>query len=373
MIKNKIIVLGIAMSLFACTDKNSTSESEMRFPVTKAIYIDTNTNVDYVAEISAVQNVEIRAKAKGYLEKIHVDEGSNVSAGQLLFSINNREYSESLAKNRALLKIAQAEAKNAELELKNTKALLEKDVISEIEVEFAKNKLQIARAKVEEADAEEAHAKQMLSYTEIRAPFAGIINRLPQKTGSLMDEGSLLTTLTQNEEVFAYFDVSEKEYLDFMSKLTSKEKRDREVELILANGVKHKAIGTIETMDGEIDQETGNLAFRARFNNPDKLLKHGASGKIRIQKDFKNALVIPQKATFEIQDRVFVYVVGKDNVLKTRQIQIQSRIPNLYILSKGLTTDERIVYEGIQSASDGLKIKPKTIKMKKIIQDLSKF
>ncbi len=368
----EILFLGVAFSIVACSSEEKKQEIE-NFPVTSAIYIDTNTHVDYVAEIIASQNIEIRAKAQGYLEKIHVDEGSNVQAGQLLFSINNREYAEALAKDKAILKIAKAEVTNAELELQNVKTLFEKNVVSKIEYEFAKNKLQIAKAKVEEAAAEEAHAKQMLSYTEIRAPFAGVINRLPQKMGSLVEEGMLLTTLTQNQEVFAYFDVSEKEYLDFMSNLTKSQKQHREVELILANGTKHSEKGIIETMDSEIDHETGNIAFRARFKNPSKLLKHGASGKIRIEKEFEQALVIPQKATFEIQDRIFVYVVDHTNKLKMRQVQIESRIPHLYIISSGLSTKDRFIYEGIQGASDGLTIQAEKQSMKKIIKDLAKF
>jgi RND family efflux transporter MFP subunit len=370
--KTFTILLGIGIFAVSCTSEKNQEEIE-KYPVTSAIVIDTNTFVDYVAEIKAVQNVEIRAKAEGYLEKIHIDEGQLVQAGQLLFSVNNREYAETLAKNKALLKIAQAEAKSAELELQNTKTLVDKNVVSNIELEFAKNKLQIAKARVEEAQAEEAHAKQMLSYTEIRAPFAGTINRLPQKMGSLVEEGTLLTTLTQNNEVFAYFDVSEKEYLDFMSKLTKGNQKEREVQLILANGSTHSQKGSIETMDGEIDERTGNIAFRARFTNPDKILKHGASGKIRIEKAFKNALVIPQKSTFEIQDRLFVYVVGKDNKVKTRQIHVESRIPHLYILEKGVSTNERFVYEGIQTVNEGMEIKAHKVSMKQIIKDLSKF
>lgn len=369
---HKTLFIGLALSIVACSSEETKQEVEA-YPTTSAIYIDTNSHIDYVAEISASQNIEIRAQAQGYLEKIHVDEGSSVKAGQLLFSINNRAYSEALSKNRALLKIAKAEVTNAELELQNTKSLFDKNIVSKIEYEFAKNKLQIAKAKVEEAAADEAHAKQMLSYTEIRAPFAGTINRLPQKMGSLVEEGTLLTTLTQNEDVFAYFDVSEKEYLDLMSSHTNGNKPDQEVELILANGVKHIRKGTIETMEGEIDPETGNIAFRARFANPNKLLKHGASGKIRIKKAFKHALVIPQKATFEIQDRVFVYVVDKNKRLKVRQIHIESRIPHLYIISKGLAPKEHFIFEGIQTASEGLEIKPEKKSMKKIMQDLAKF
>ena len=368
-----VFLIGVLFLLVSCADRKENQPITETYPVTSPIQIDTNTFIEYVADIAAVKNIEIRAKATGYLEKVHVDEGSYVAEGQLLFSINNREYSEALAKDRALLKMARAEAKNAELELENTKNLVDKGVVSKIELEFAKNKLASAKAKVDEAVAEEAHAKLILSYTEIRAPFSGIIDRLPNKIGSLVEEGTLMTTISQNEEVFAYFDVSEKEYLDFMSKLTKVGEKERQVRLILANGSEHKNMGLIETMDGQIDEATGNLAFRARFKNPDKLLKHGASGKIRIEKNFKNVIVIPQKSTFEIQDRLFVYVVDESGVTKIRQITVANRIPHLFIISGGLKTNERFVYEGIQTVNDGMKIDPENVPIKKILRDLSKF
>jgi membrane fusion protein (multidrug efflux system) len=367
-----VFLMGILFLLASCADRKENQTITETYPVTSPIQIDTNTFIEYVADIAAVKNIEIRAKAAGYLEKVHVDEGSYVREGQLLFSINNREYSEALAKDRALLNIARAEAKNAELELDNTKKLLDRNVISHIEYEFAKNKWQIAKAKVEEMLAEEAHGRQMLSYTEIRAPFNGIISRIPHKIGSLIAEGTLLTELSQNDEIFAYFHVSEKEYLEFMSKMTRGNPMDRKVQLILANGKIHQSEGMIEVMDGQIDPETGSLAIRARFSNHQKLLKHGASGKVRMQQQFRNALIIPQKATFEIQDKVFVYVIDKQGVAKAKQVVIEARIPHLYIISRGVGQKDLILYEGVQSVSDGTKVSARRISLKKILRDLSR-
>jgi membrane fusion protein (multidrug efflux system) len=359
-------------ALFSCKSDQKEDALE-KFPVTSAALMDTNAYVDYVAEIKAVQNIEIRAKITAYLENIHVDEGAHVKAGQLLFSIDDREYKEQLAKRRALLKSAQAEVKNNELDVENTKELVEKGVVSKMQLEFAKNKLMASRAKVEEALAEEEHARLVLSYTKIRAPFDGVIDRLPIKIGSLVEEGTLLTNLSQNNEVFAYFDVSEKEYLDFMSKLTKKGSHERNVHLILANGQTHEVEGFIETMDGQIDHQTGNLAFRARFKNPGELIKHGASGKIRIAKNFKRALIIPQKSTIDIQDKTYVYVVDSEGKVKIRPIVISYRLPHLYIVSDGLTPSEQFIYEGIQSANDGLRIQKEVVPIKKILRDLTNF
>jgi membrane fusion protein (multidrug efflux system) len=371
--KNTLLALALsAGALLSCSTKEKKAEKDT-FQTTTPARIDTNSYVDYVAEIKAVQNVEIRAKTSGYLAKIHIDEGARVQAGQLLFSIDNREYKEQLTKKRALLKLAKAEMKSSSLEVENTQNLVDKKVISKIELEFAKNKLSASTAKVEEAEAEVEHARLVLSYTEIRAPFSGLVDRLPTKIGSLIEEGSLLTTISQNDEIFAYFDVSEQEYLDVMSTLTKDVKTERQVKLILANGEEHKTTGLIETMDGQFDEATGNLAFRARFPNPSNLLKHGASGKVRIAKQFKKVLVIPQKSTFEIQDRTFVYVVDKQGKVKAKQIFIANRIPHLFIISKGITLNDRFIYEGIQSASNGITIKPEHIPIRVILKDLSKY
>jgi membrane fusion protein (multidrug efflux system) len=158
-----------------------------------------------------------------------------------------------------------------------------------------------------------------------------------------------------------------------MSKFTRKDKNEREVKLILANGQQHQDIGVIETMDGQIDDKTGNIAFRAKFKNTSKLLKHGSSGKIRIEKDFKDAMVIPQKSTFEIQDRVFVFVIDDSGVARMRQVEIMARIPHLFMISNGIDIKDKIIYEGIQTASDGMTVVSRFVSMNKIIQDLSAF
>ena len=213
----KIISL-IACSIIllsACNSNKNKENMQETFPVTEAIKIDTCSYIEYVTEIHALQNVEIRARVKGYLEKFHIEEGVYVKEGQLLFSINNKEYVEELAKAKAIYKSIIAQVNAAELEVKNVLQLAEKKIVSSTEIEIAKNKLEIEKANLEEALAHQAHAKLKLENTEIRAPFNGIINRIPHKIGSLIDEGTLLTSISENDEVYAYFDVSEKEYLNY--------------------------------------------------------------------------------------------------------------------------------------------------------------
>jgi membrane fusion protein (multidrug efflux system) len=244
-------------------------------------------------------------------------------------------------------------------------------VVSETELEIAKNKLAGANAKVDEALANQESAEHKLSYTQIRAPFHGFINRIPYKIGSLIEEKSLLTSISENNQVFAYFDVSEKEYLRFAENSARDSIGSKTVDLLLATGKMHTAPGRIETIESEVEASTGNIAFRARFDNPNKVLKHGASGKVRMTKRFINVLAIPQKATFEIQDKLYVYVLKPDNSLEMRSIGASNRLSHIFLVDSGLKDKEKIVYEGLQNVRAGVKIQPRFVAMAEIIKTLS--
>lgn len=366
-----IITIISAVIFSACNPNQPTNQNIDSFPVTSVIKIDTSTTTDYVSEIHAIQNVEIRARVDGYLEKIHIDEGAHVKEGQLLFTINNREYIEELAKAKALYKSTVAEVDAAELEVNNVLQLSEKKIVSTTEVAVAKNKLEEQKAKMEEALAHQAYVQIKLSNTEIKAPFNGIINRIPHKIGSLIEEGTLLTTISEYDEIYAYFDVSEKEYLNYVKTVKTDSVASRIVSLILADGSEHIYLGKIETVDGIIDEKTGNIAFRAKFPNPEKLIKHGASGRVRLRKKYNNALVIPQKSTFEIQDKLYVYVIDTNNKIQLRNIEYKARLSHLFIVSNGIKEGEKILFEGIQNVKVDLVIKPEIKEMRQIIKSLA--
>lgn len=364
--KKAFVLLSLSVVIFsACSSEKETKSENEKFSVTTPIVMDTVYTNEYVADIHSVQNVEMRARVKGYIEAIHIDEGKSVKAGQLLFSISNKEYKEALVKAKASLKSAIAEAKSAEVGLQSAKTLVDKNVISKTELELAQSKLDAANAKIDEAKSDEANAVLNLSFTEIKAPFDGIINRIPNKIGSLIDEGTLLTSISDNKEVFAYFNVSEKEYLDFISIKASEEKN--QVSLVLANNQLHKQKGFVETVDGEFDKNTGNIAFRARFTNPDGILKHGSSGKVRLRNELKNAMIISQKSTFEIQEINYVFVVDKDNVVQMKSFVPKFRLPSLYVVESGLIPTDKIIYEGIQRVKEGDKIIAQPISAKEML------
>ncbi|MGC4103036.1 efflux RND transporter periplasmic adaptor subunit [Ferruginibacter sp.] len=342
---NKIVMLiGLcaAFCYTGCKGKKEEKEEAAKYAVTSPLKVDTSFTKDYVAQIKSVRNIEIRAQEKGFLENIYVDEGQFVRAGQLLFRIMPKIYEAELLK-------AQAEAKQAEIELDNTKVLADKNVVS-------KNELAMAKAKLDEANAEVGLAKLHLSFTEIKAPFDGTIDRLPLKQGSLVDESQLLTTLSDNSQMFAYYNVSEPEYLEY--KAQQKSKGATTVGLVMANNQLFASKGIVETIESEFDNETGNIAFRAKFPNPQALLKHGETGKVQMIIPLHDALVIPQKATYEIQDKIYVFVIDKNGVAKSRNISIAGEMPDLYVVSGGLSEDDHILLEGVQSVKDDSKIQP---------------
>lgn len=347
------ISFAIAVILTACTSKKEEKGEEGTYTITSPVLMDTSFTKEYVAQIQSLQNIEIRAKVEGYLESINVDEGQHVMAGQVLFHIMPKEYQAELAK-------AKAEAKTAEIEWQNVKTLAEKNIVSNSEVAMA-------QAKFDEAKAQEAIADLHVSFTEIKAPFDGIIDRIRFKVGSLIDEGTLLTSLSNNKEVYAYFNVSEVEYLDY--KAHNKDVKDNAT-LLLANNQPHKYKGSIETVESEFDNTTGNIAFRAKFPNPDMLLKHGETGKVQLKVEMKNALIIPQKATYELQDKEYVYVVDQNNVVKSRNITIKQKLPNLFIIDSGLSVNDKILLDGIQSVNDDDKIKTEFVQPKRVIEGL---
>lgn len=337
-----------------CKNKGQEKEQAVQYTVTSPLRTDTSVSKEFVAQLQSVKNIELRAQEKGYLQSINADEGRYVKSGQLLFKIVPAMYQAEFLK-------AQAAVKEAELELLNSKTLSDKNIVS-------KSETAIAQAKLDEAKADLALAQLHLSLTEIRAPFDGVLDRIPLKLGSLIDEGTLLTTLSDNKSIYAYFNVTENEYLNYKSQPGTDNQQI--VSLVLANNQLHRFSGVVETIEGQFDNETGNIAFRAKFPNPDLLIKHGETGKVKMSIPLKNVLIIPQKATYELQDKVYVFVVDKDNKVKSRNIVIKSRLSNIYVIESGLEEGDKIVLDGVQNVKDDEKIEYKFVAPKAVVDSL---
>lgn len=372
MIKNPFFKTGfICLFITGCTANGNEEQNHEKpvFPVAEVFVDDIDLEVEYVADIHAAQNVEVRARVEGYLEEILIDEGKPVKKGQLLFKINDQEYRSQLAQAQAAIKTAEAEAKAAELEKERIKMLVDKGVISKTELNLADAKLIAANAKIEEAKAAESATAVKLANTQIRSPFDGIIDRIPYKVGSLINEGTLLTTVSDISTVNAYFNVSEIEYLEYLKKMKDSSNNFSETTLYLADGSEYSEKGKIETMESEIEENTGAIAFRARFKNPDGILKHGSSGKIKLKKTIHKAIIIPQKSVIEIQDKNYVFVLQKDNTVKMKSFLPKARKGHFYLIEKGLAPGDKIIYEGVLNLKEDMEIFPNYITKETILSE----
>ena len=357
-------VLFLSFLLTNCTSKSETKEkaASLPFPVIQLSRQSATLDQDYASNLEAVQNVEVRARVAGYLDKIMVDEGQAVHKGQLLFRLNPAEYQVGVDRAKASLESATAQSRSASIEMDRVKLLVDKNIISGSELKLAKAKIEVAKGAIDQAKAALSNARRMVSLTDIRAPFDGVINRIPYKRGSLIEEGALLTSVTDIRQIYAYFNVSEKEYLAFIKKRLNPEKTvAREVELLLADDTVYPHKGKIETTETIFEGNSGTIAFRARFPNPDRLLRHGATGKVRLSTDVTDAVLVPQKSVFDVQDKSFVYVVDAQNKVRSRSFVPSSRVDQFYIVQSGLKSGDRIVYEGVQNIKDGMTIIPKTM------------
>lgn len=323
-----------------CASHKEKQEAESHYLATTPLKIDTAIVKDYVCQIRSIRHIELRALERGYLQSIYVDEGQFLKKGQLLFRIMPKLYEAEVQK-------AEAEVKLSEIEYQNTKSLVDKNIVSP-------NELAMAKARLNKVKSELTLAETHLGFTEIRAPFDGYIDRFRVRLGSLVAEGDLLTTLSDNSQLWVYFNVPEAEYLDY-KKNHGTEKTP--VSLMLANNELYPHAGVIETIEADFDNETGNISFRATFPNPDGLLRHGETGNIRMKQPVVGGLIIPQKATFEILDKKYVFVIGKDDKVQSREITVGGDIEDLFIVISGLAENEKILLEGLRKVKEGDKVR----------------
>jgi len=349
-------IVGIAL-FSACQNHEHEKAEDTNFTITSPIQKDTSVYKEYVGQVQSASHIELRSQERGYLEKIFVDEGQFVKKGQLMFKIMPLIYEAEVEK-------AKAEMNFTEIEYRNTKSLRDKNIVSE-------NELALAKAKLNKAKAELSLAQAHLGFTEIRAPFDGIMDRFHTRLGSLIEEGELLTTLSNNSKMWVYFNVPEAEYLDNVK--LAKTKDAQKVYLQMANKETFDYPGFVETIEADFNNETGNIAFRATFQNPKGILRHGETGNILMPVVLKNAIIIPQKATFDVLDKKFVYIVDKNNVLKAKQITVAHELPHLYILESGLSVKDKILAEGLGKVKNNEQIKGEFVSFEKELAELNRL
>ncbi len=318
---------------------------------------DVRVTQQYVCKIHSRRHIKLCAIEGGYLREVNVDEGQFVKKGQPLFRILSTLY-------KAKLDADIAEANLVKVEYDNTRKLLDQQIVSDQELKLAQARLDKAQARVNLSQAE-------LDFTEIKAPFDGIVDRLHEQEGSLVEEGAMLTTMSDNVVMWAYFNVPETQYLEYQTAVRNNADNGRfDIQLRLANHAIFDYPGEINAIEADFDSNTGNIAFRADFPNPDSLLRHGQTGTILLHQILPNVIVIPQRATFEVLARQYVLVIDEDDVVHQREIIIQDEEDDIFVIENGLTGNEKIVLEGIRQVRDGETIAYEYCDPESVLRDL---
>ncbi|WPO77756.1 efflux RND transporter periplasmic adaptor subunit [Flavobacterium sp. KACC 22761] len=378
-------ILTAAVILSSCGNKNDKSAQAGGAPQVKEYKTLTlqpesaTMYSDYPASIQGQQNIEIRPRVEGYIDKIFVDEGAVVKVGQPLFKISAPEYEQQVRTASASIKSAQADVSAAKLAVNKVKPLVEKGIISKYDLESAQYTYESALASLAQANASLVNAKTNLGYTTVTSPVNGVVGSIPFRLGSLVSSNTAeaLTTVSSIGNVYAYFAINEKKLLDFTqssspgSTLAQKIQNMPAVSLLLSDGSPYPEKGRVETVNGLINTETGSVTFRARFANPKSIIRSGSSTTVRIPTDVKDAIIIPQSATYELQDKLFAVVVGKDGKTKSTNITVmENGAGNYYVVTSGLKTGDQIVLEGVATLKDGTEIKAQNENAEKVYADL---
>lgn len=382
MSKMYLPVAGAALLLLSCGNNQKGTQNQADQAKDYAVITlaprKATIHYDFPATIQGQQVIEIRPKVDGYVNAIAVNEGANVKKGQLLFRISNPQYEQDVVTARAAIKSAVADVNAAQMDVNKVRPLVEKDIVSKYQLESAQYTLEAKQAALAQAQATLANAETNLGYTIIKAPADGVIGTIPYKIGALVSSTSTeaLTTLSNIGNVYAYFSLNEKQLLDFSEEvpgitLEEKVKHLPEVTMVLANGTEYSLKGKIETASGLISTATGTAQFKATFPNPMGIIKSGASAIIRIPRSEDSALVIPQGATYELQDKRFTYIVTKDNYVLSTPITTTSNDNGQFFLVKtGLKAGQQIVVDGASTLRDSTLIKPRQVSADSLYQQI---
>ena len=320
----------------------------------------------YPATFKGRQDVEIRPNVSGFITKLCVDEGSSVQKGQTLFVIDPVQYEEAVNVAKAAVEVAKANVATAELTAKNKRQLEQKNIISKFDLQTTENALASSEAALAQAKAQLTNAEKNLSYTQVTSPVNGVMGKVPFRVGSLVSPSMTtpLTTVSDISEMYAYFSMTEKQLLDLIRQDSTSSKileKMPPVSLTTADGRPYSQQGKIETISEVIDQTTGSVSVRATFSNPQRLLRSGGTGSVIIPSQLQNVLVVPQKATYELQDKRFVFVVDADSKVKNTEVEVFKLDDGKnFVVTSGLNPGDRIVIEGVGTLRDGTQIQPIT-------------
>lgn len=385
---SRLFISAVLFFLLSCGNKQqqaggpgtggSGANAVKDYPVLTIAQQSTTLYADYPATIQGQQNVEIRPKIDGYIDRIYVDEGATVRQGQPLFQISAPQYEQEVRTASANIKIAQANVNAAQMDVNKVRPLVEKNILSQYELQSAQYTLQSRQAALAQAAATYANAQTNLGYTRVASPVNGIVGSIPYKIGSLVSSNTAqpLTTVSNVGNIYAYFSINEKQALQFSQTAKGATIAERvaslpPVSLILADGSVYPQQGRIETASGQINTATGAVSVRATFPNPNNLIRSGSTGSVRIPRTVDSAILIPQKSTYEIQGKLFVYLLGDSNKVRSVSIAV---LPNsggqYYVVQQGLRAGDRVVVEGVASLREGAAVRPRLVNADSLYQQL---
>lgn len=373
---NKVIlrtvtIACIALAVISCKEapqpKASAAPPAPTLTVQTLMPETVTVYTSYAASLEGVQSIEIRPRTAGFVEAINITEGDEVKVNDILFTINNETQKQGLRTAKAQVKVAEANITTATVEVDKIRPLVEKNIVSKVELTTVESRLIAAQAQLEQAKASLATAKENLSFTIIKSPVNGVVGSLPYKLGSLVssNDAQPLTTIANIDEVFAYFALNEKELLKFnrtCKGMSADKKIDQlpAVQLIMVDGSTYEEEGKIVAINGIVNARTGTVMYKSAFPNADKLLRSGSSGKVVMPTQISDVLVVPQTATFEIQGQRFVYVVDSASAVHAKEVKLmQADYNKCYLIESGVNAGDRIVVEGISKLRDGMIIAAK--------------
>lgn len=377
--KISILILTAAI-ITSCSKSDNKDQKKDQQPLPYAYIVAHEGSAENVnthpARLEGIENVEIRPKIDGFIENVYIDEGSVVTRGQSLFRIRNPQYEQLVRVGQASVNSAQAAVETARMQVTKTKPLVDKKIISAYELQAAELNLKAAQANLAEQQAQLTNAKVNQGYTIITSPVSGVVGTLPLKAGSYVSSATQqpLTTVSNISKIFAYFSINEKDQLEFFkhaagSSIQEKIKNSPLINLILSDGSTYSEKGKIESISGMVDPNTGSFSMRATFANPNGLLRSGYSATVEMPHNLESVIIIPQKATYELQGKKFVYIIDKDNKVKSVEIKIQE-LPDgqTYAVESGLKPNDKVVVEGVGLLKDDTKVIPKEVSLESVVK-----
>ena len=371
-----ITVIILLQSCSKAAESTNQASPPPELPVYTIISSPATTYQEFPTALEGKNNVEIRSQVDGYLDQIYVEEGAFVRAGQALFKIDSRAYSEQVNMANANLQAANANIQKAKVEVDRLQPLVAEKVVSDVQLKTAKANYAAAVAAAAQAKASVGGAKINVGFTTITAPVSGYIGRIPYKKGSLISrtDPNPLTLLSDISQIYAYFSLSELDFIAFQKKylgatIEEKLKNMPMVELVIADNSVYNQKGKMSIVDGQFDKSTGAISVRAVFPNPNGTLRTGNTGRIRMPQLLDNVMVIPQESTFEIQDKTYVYIVGKDKKVTSKPVTISGKTESYYFISDGISAGDTIVMTGLGSLKDGASIQPKQVSSEQMFKE----